>query len=92
MHGLGLEEKILNLDNNYGLDDIKLIRDYFEAGYGVIGQNETVAIKELAVSEGVLLDLVYSGRAFYGMMDFLKNRVQFTPSTSPLQNLSMTIQ
>ncbi|WP_300435565.1 D-cysteine desulfhydrase family protein [Christiangramia sp.] len=83
IHGSGLEEKILkiiqdgkkllNLNRNYSSDDIKLIRNYDKSGYGVIRQNEKNAINELAINEGILLDPVYSGRAFYGMMDFLKN-------------------
>ncbi|WP_067035072.1 D-cysteine desulfhydrase family protein [Allomuricauda sp. CP2A] len=84
IQGLSLEEKILdivndgkkmlNLKKEYSLRDINLIRGYDKTGYGVIGQNEKEAIKELAVNEGILLDPVYSGRAFYGLMDFLKNK------------------
>lgn len=66
--------KLLNLNRNYDLTDINLVRDYDKPGYGVITQNEKDALSELAISEGILLDPVYSGRAFYGMMDFLKNR------------------
>ena len=36
--------------------------------------NEREAINELAQSEGILLDPVYSARAFYGMLDHLENR------------------
>jgi D-cysteine desulfhydrase family pyridoxal phosphate-dependent enzyme len=82
MQGMSLEEVVLNLVNKgkhllkikkeYHLADVKINNDYNEAGYGVITENEKAAIKELAQSEGILLDPVYTGRAFYAMMDYLK--------------------
>ena len=83
-HGLAFEEAILNIlvDGNkmldikkeYQLQDIKLITDYDSPGYGVITQNEISALRELATTEGILLDPVYTARAFYGMLDHLKNK------------------
>jgi len=35
---------------------------------------EEVAMKELATMEGILLDPVYTARAFHGMLDYLKNK------------------
>ena len=82
IQGLSLEEVVLMLVNEgklllnikkaYTLDAVKINNDYNEAGYGVITKNEIEAIKELAQSEGILLDPVYTGRAFYAMMDYLK--------------------
>ncbi|MFD1615499.1 D-cysteine desulfhydrase family protein [Gelatiniphilus marinus] len=63
----------LHIQKKYTLQDAKLINDYNNAGYGVITQNEKKAINQLAQKEGILLDPVYSGRAFYGMMDHLEN-------------------
>ena len=54
--------------------DINLIRDYDKAGYGVITENEKKAIKLLAATEGILLDPVYTGRAFYGMMNLMETK------------------
>ncbi|MDP3358875.1 MAG: D-cysteine desulfhydrase family protein [Lutibacter sp.] len=84
--GLSLEEAVLNIVNEgklllnikkeYTLSDVKINNDYNEAGYGVITKNETEAIKELAQNEGIILDPVYTGRAFYAMMDYLnKNKI-----------------
>lgn len=80
--GLSLEKMVLQLVNEgkllldikkeYTLADVKINNDYNEAGYGVITENEKIAIKELAQNEGILLDPVYTGRAFYAMMDYLK--------------------
>jgi len=65
---------LLNLDRNYSLSDIPLNRNYNEADYGVLTKNEVLAVNELALTEGILLDPVYTGRAFYGMLDCLKNK------------------
>jgi len=67
-------EALLNLDTNYTLSDIPLNRNYNEAEYGVLTKNEITAINELALKEGVLLDPVYTGRAFFGMLDCLRNK------------------
>ena len=66
-------QKTLGIDKKYTIEDATLIRGYDSQGYGVVISNERNAIKELAHSEGVLLDPVYSGRAFYGMLDHLKS-------------------
>lgn len=68
-----LREK-LNIRKENKLSEIKLNRDYDKAGYGVLTSNETNAIEELAKNEGILLDPVYTGRAFGGMLDYLKKR------------------
>tara|TARA_R110002050_G_scaffold289068_1_gene441462 strand:- start:15059 stop:16036 length:978 start_codon:yes stop_codon:yes gene_type:complete len=66
--------KLLNSSKNYGPHNIPLNKDYDSAGYGVVTDNERYSIKELAVKEGILLDPVYTGRAFYGMLDCLQNK------------------
>ena len=66
-------QKELNIQKTYSIRDAALIRGYDKPGYGVITQNEKMIIKQLAQSEGILLEPVYSGRAFYGMIDHLKN-------------------
>jgi D-cysteine desulfhydrase len=85
----GLEEKPLNevvfsivkeglqaleLKNEVVLKDCSLIEKYNDAGYGNITDNERFAIDILAKNEGILLDPVYSSRAFYGMLDMLNNK------------------
>ncbi len=66
------EEK-LHLERSFNLQDVPLLRKYNEAGYGVVTQNERDAINTLARTEGIILDPVYTGRAFYGLMHHLKN-------------------
>ncbi|MFV9549956.1 1-aminocyclopropane-1-carboxylate deaminase/D-cysteine desulfhydrase [Algibacter sp. PT7-4] len=70
-------QKELSIQKEYSIKDAKLIRGYDKPGYAVITQNEKKAIKQLAQKEGILLDPVYSGRAFYGMLDYLeKNKLE----------------
>lgn len=45
--------------------------DYLGGGYGVVGDLERQAIRTVAGAEGVLLDPVYTGRAFGGLMDLI---------------------
>lgn len=82
--GITLEENILNIINQgaellnmkkeFSASDVKLIRGYDSPGYGVVTENETSAIKQLAESEGILLDPVYTGRSFFAMLDHLEKK------------------
>lgn len=63
--------------------DVRLIREYDKAGYGVITEHEKKAIKMLAETEGILLDPVYTARAFYGMMDLMGKKL-LKPGTTVL--------
>lgn len=57
------------------LDLIPVIDTYNQAGYGMLTKHERRAIQLLAQTEGILLDPVYTGRAFYGMLDMLERRL-----------------
>jgi D-cysteine desulfhydrase len=63
--------KALDLKQSFSENDTRLIRDYDHAGYGMVTREESGAIRLLAQKEGILLDPVYTGRAFYGMLDRL---------------------
>jgi D-cysteine desulfhydrase len=54
--------------------DILVDADYLGAGYGVVGDLERDAIGLMARTEGILLDPVYTGRAFGGLVDILRHR------------------
>jgi len=56
---------------------------YLGAGYGIVGDAEREAITRLAHSEGILLDPVYTGRAFAGLLDLVQ-RGRFTANESLL--------
>jgi D-cysteine desulfhydrase len=54
--------------------DILVSADYLGAGYGVVSDLERAAIRAMAQTEGILLDPVYTGRAFGGLLDMLRQR------------------
>jgi len=54
--------------------EILVSADYLGAGYGIVGDLERDAIRLMAQTEGILLDPVYTGRAFGGLLDILRHR------------------
>ena len=52
--------------------DIDVNADYLGAGYAMMGEPEREAIRLAAQTEGLLLDPVYTGRAFAGMIDLIR--------------------
>ncbi len=56
-------------------DAISVNADYLGGGYGVMGAAEREAIRMFALTEGILLDPVYTGRAAAGMLDLVRRRV-----------------
>ena len=83
INGVTLEENVLkiineicvdlNIDSKFNLSEIYLNREYDNTGYGKISEEEQETINLLAKKEGILLDPVYTGRAFNAMLDILKN-------------------
>jgi L-cysteate sulfo-lyase len=55
--------------------DIKVIYGYTGEGYGVVGNLERDAIQLMARSEGIIVDPVYTGRAFGGLVDLIRKGV-----------------
>lgn len=62
----------LGRTHSFSTDDIFVDDSYLGGGYGVMGNLEREAIKLMAQYEGVLLDPVYTGRAFGGLLDILR--------------------
>lgn len=52
--------------------DILVNDGYLGGGYGVMGELERDAIRVMAHAEGILLDPVYTGRAFGGLLDIVR--------------------
>ncbi|GGD74427.1 D-cysteine desulfhydrase family protein [Lacimicrobium alkaliphilum] len=53
-------------------EDVLLNADYLGGGYAVVGEAEKRAIQTLAQTEAILLDPVYTGRAFAGLSDLIR--------------------
>lgn len=62
----------LGLDLTFRPEDFAVNDDYLGGGYGVVGDLEREAIRTVARAEGLLLDPVYTGRAFGGLMDLIR--------------------
>ncbi len=63
--------ELLGLKARYRSSDVVLNTDYLGAGYGVVGDLERQAIRLMAECEGILLDPVYTGRAFGALLDLI---------------------
>lgn len=62
----------LGLRERYQQKDVVLNRNYAGPGYGVVGDLERDAIRLMAECEGILLDPVYTGRAFGALLDLIR--------------------
>ncbi len=73
-----IEESSAILDRKFKIEDqdIKLIDGYIGPGYGIAYPEEIEIMKRLAL-KGILLDPVYTGKAFYGMIKE-KNKLNYT--------------
>ena len=73
-----IREDVLLWKQRYNQDfdedkmNIKTVEGYIGQGYGVAGPEIFDSIAELARSEGIFLDPVYTGKAFHGMVAELK--------------------
>lgn len=73
----------LELDLTLEPGDFTVNDDYVGAGYGVVGELERDAIRTVARADGILLDPVYTGRAFGGLLDLIR-RARFDASEKVL--------
>jgi D-cysteine desulfhydrase len=62
----------LGLNCTLAADDFAVNDDYLGGGYGVVGELEREAVATLGRAEGLLLDPVYTGRAFGGLLDMIR--------------------
>lgn len=56
----------------FSTDDFAVDERYLGGGYGVVGELERSAMRTLAETEGIVLDPVYTGRAFGGLLDMIR--------------------
>ncbi len=49
--------------------DIEIIDGYVGRGYALSQPEELKLLREVALTEGIFLDPVYTGKAFYGMVE-----------------------
>lgn len=66
-------ENYLKLENKSNYDSIIFDDNYVGKGYDTSNVEIDILIKKIATSDGLILDPTYSGKAFYGMLDQIKN-------------------
>ncbi len=64
--------KHIGAAETFAIQDFIVQDQYLGGGYGVVGDLERDAISLLGKSEGIILDPVYTARAFGGMLDLIK--------------------
>jgi D-cysteine desulfhydrase len=62
----------LGLAPSFSPEDFAVNDEYLGGGYGVVGALEREAMGTVARAEGLLLDPVYTGRAFGGLLDMIR--------------------
>ncbi len=74
----GLAEEALTwIGNEEGIikeSDFECDARFYGAGYEVPCEEANAAIRYLAQKEGILTDPVYTGKGFYGMLEYLRNQ------------------
>lgn len=71
------------VENSFSQKDFILRNEYLGGGYGVVGELEKDSIKLLARTEGIIVDPVYTGRAFGALVDMIR-RDEFTSNDTVL--------
>jgi len=66
---------LLGLPYTFAPADISANADYIGAGYALMGNRERETIRLLARLEGILVDPVYTGKAFGGVNDWIRKGV-----------------
>lgn len=64
--------QLLNLDLSFGADAFETLGEYAGPEYGVVTPGSTEAIRLAAQYEGLVLEPVYTGKAFAGMVDHIR--------------------
>lgn len=67
-----IEETGRILDEDFSADGLRFIDGYKGRGYALSSEDELKFISEVAAKEGVILDPVYTGKAFIGMINEIK--------------------
>jgi L-cysteate sulfo-lyase len=72
-------EQALNLKPQVRPDDVIVFDEYIREGYGIVNKDVADIIRLMFIREGIVLDPVYTSKAFIGLLDLIRNRY-FRPS------------
>jgi D-cysteine desulfhydrase family pyridoxal phosphate-dependent enzyme len=68
----GQTERALDLRLGLTREDIIVLDDYLQDGYGVVNKHVSDAVRTLFQKEGVVLDPVYTAKAWIGLRDLVR--------------------
>ncbi len=63
--------ELLDIPLTLEVNDVRILDDYAQQGYGAVDKNKILAIQLLAQTEGIFVDPVYSGTAMAGLIDLI---------------------
>jgi len=62
----------LKLDLSIEREDIIVMDEYLQDGYGIVTREVSEAVRLAAIQEGIFLDPVYTGKAFAALVDLIQ--------------------
>jgi D-cysteine desulfhydrase family pyridoxal phosphate-dependent enzyme len=62
----------LKLDVSISREDVIVLDDYIQDGYGIVNADVSRALRLVGETEGIFLDPVYTGKAMVGLIDLIK--------------------
>jgi L-cysteate sulfo-lyase len=62
----------LDLDLSMDEEDITVLDEYIQEGYGIVNKKVSETVRLVAQKEGIFLDPVYTGKAMVGLVDLIK--------------------
>lgn len=65
-------EKMLDLPLGLGRDDVIVLDDYLQGGYGAVTPDISRVVRSVFQKEGIVLDPVYTAKAMIGLIDLVK--------------------
>ena len=64
---------LLESNQTVSVEDLNIDHNFYAPGYELPNEKGHEAIRYLAKSEGILTDPVYTGKAFSGLLDYIRN-------------------
>ncbi len=68
-------EKTLALDTGVSAAEVSVLDEYIREGYGIVTKEVADVIRMLFTREGIVLDPVYTSKAFIGLLDIIRKGV-----------------
>ncbi len=63
--------RALDLDLSMDEEDITVLDEYIQEGYGIVNKEVSETVRLVAQKEGIFLDPVYTGKAMVGLVDLI---------------------